>query len=309
MLIIHHNDFDGMASAGIFANFIDFTGLESSEISFEAIDYNHINDYYARDLYNSSCVLDFPFNPTAKWWFDHHKTSFKDNTYQKMYKKSPYRYWNTRCKSCPTLLSSFFKKFYPKYFLKMDVTYRELIKNSSMIDSALYKSPRQVYDFNNPFILFNHALNHCYSDVLVRKFIDSVRSAELKSLFNSNDFQNIRDDLNCTFEKYNDFFKTKIKPGQKVIELNFLEAGLRGDRYLGYLYNPDADYTITIDKRGYNYYIGVGYNPWKIGNLTNVGSLLKKFGGGGRMNVGAALFNSIDDLNNALSTIRKLLQA
>lgn len=306
--IIFHNDFDGMASAGIFADFIDTIGPESSEISFEAIEYNNIDNYYTKNFHNSSCVLDFPFNPTTKWWFDHHKTSFKDLNFREMYKNSSYQYWNTRCKSCPALLFSFFRKFYPEYYFEKDGAYRELIKNASIIDSALYKTPLQVYDFDNPYIVFNHALNHYYSHKLVRTFIDSVRNCEIKSFFNSNEFRNIRDKLLHLFEQYRIFFKSKIRPDQKIIELNFLETGLRSDRYLGYLYNPDADYSIVIDKRKLKYYLCIGHNPWKTGNLKNIGALLKNFGGGGRMNVGAALFDSVDDMHCALLKIKKMLQ-
>ncbi|MBN1601225.1 MAG: hypothetical protein JW915_06430 [Chitinispirillaceae bacterium] len=308
MQIIHHNDFDGMASAGIFANFIDSTSIESKDIFFDAIDYNRINDYYNIDFHNSSCVLDFPFNPTVKWWFDHHNTSFRDDSYQKDYKPSPYRYWNSRYKSCPSLLFYFFKKNYPTYYSQIKTVYNELVKQSNLIDSAMYVSPQQVYDFHNKFILFNHSLNHCYSDKLVYQFINSIRNRNINDFFDTNQFREAGEVVINTFDKYNNFFKCRINLEQNLILLNFLEAGLRGDRFLGYLYKPDADYTITIDKKNSHYYLGVGYNPWKKNNSINIGNLLKRYGGGGRMNVGAVLFDTIEELEAAILKIKQKLQ-
>jgi hypothetical protein len=308
MQIIHHNDFDGMASAGIFANFIDSTNIETADLTFHAIDYNTINDYYSTDFKNSSCVLDFPFNPSVKWWFDHHKTSFKDVSYRKNYEPSPFRYWNTRAKSCPALLFTFFKKYYPQYDSKMRRSYSKLVYYSSIIDSAQYKDPKQVYNFRDPYIAFNHILNHFYSADIIHRFVIAVRSTALASFFESKLFLNASEKVMNVYDKYDHYFKRKLKTDENIIELNFLEAGLRGDRYLGYLYNPNADFTITIDKKNSRYYIGVGYNPWKKDNWINIGAFLKRFGGGGRMNVGAVLFDTIGELENALPKIRKKLQ-
>jgi hypothetical protein len=306
--ILFHNDFDGMASAGIFANFIDSTKIETADLTFHAVDYNTINDYYATDFVNSSCVLDFPFNSSVKWWFDHHKTSFKDESYQKSYEPSPYRYWNTRAKSCPALLFTFFKKYYPQYDSKMSQSYSKLVHYSSIIDSAKYKNPKQVYDFSDPYITFNHILNHQYSAEMIHRFVIAVRSTNLERFFESKVFSNARTKVIDVFDKYDQFFKSNLKTNKNIIELNFIDAGLRGDRYLGYLYNPNADYTITIDKRDSHYYLGIGYNPWKKDNCINIGTLLKKYGGGGRMNVGAALFNNAGDLEFALNKIRSKLR-
>lgn len=297
-----------MASAGIFANFIDNTNIETDDLTFHAIDYNTINDYYATDFKNSSCVLDFPFNPSVKWWFDHHKTSFKDEFYRQSYEPSPFRYWNTRAKSCPALLFTFFKKYYPKYDAEMRQTYSKLVHYSSIIDSAKYKNPKQVYDFDDPYISFNHILNHQYSAEMIHRFVLAVRSTAINHFFESKSFINARENVIGIYEKYAQKFKGNLKTDEKVIELNFLEAGLRGDRYLGYLYNPNADFTITIDKKNSRFYIGVGYNPWKKDNWLNIGAYLKKFGGGGRMNVGAALFDTIEELDTALLKIKKKLQ-
>lgn len=307
--IIHHNDFDGMASAGILANFFDEIFEATVSLSYVAIDYHKLKEYLSINFEGKCAVVDFPFNPTVKWWFDHHKTSFQSAVLKKQYKASKFRYWNTRAKSCPALLLSFFKKYYPKYYSIKAKTYKKLAFYSNLIDSAQYKSPAEVYDFNNPYIAFNHILNHAYSEKLNHQFINSIRSGEYEAFFGKSSFHEKKVEVVDIFQQYYQHYSDLVQTHRNIIEIDYLKTGLKGDRYLGYLFNPDADFTITIDKRGDNLHIGVGYNPWKKNNQLNVGSLLERYGGGGRKNVGAVLVKSADEKDKILQELRNKLKS
>lgn len=307
MKIIHHNDFDGIASAGILANFFDEIFQRKVNISYAAIDYDKLNVYLNTHFEGDCAVVDFPFNSTVKWWFDHHKTSFQNAGLKKQYKPSKFRYWNTRAKSCPALLLSFFKKYYPEYYNTKSKTYKKLAEYSNLIDSAQYESPAEVYDFNNPYIAFNHILNHVYSEKLNHQFISSIRSGKYEDFFSNPSFQDKKKEVIEIQRQYYKHYNDLVQMHDNIIELNYVKTGFKGDRYLGYLFNPEADFTITIDKRGDQHYIGVGYNPWKKNNWINVGALLKRYGGGGRKNVGAVLVKTIDERDRILQALRKTL--
>lgn len=296
-----------MASAGILANFFDETFQSKVNISYAAIDYDKLNEYLNTHFEGECAVVDFPFNPTVKWWFDHHKTSFQNAALKKQYEPSKFRYWNTRAKSCPALLLSFFKKYYPKYYSTKSKTYKKLAEYSNLIDSAQYKSPAEVYDFNNPYIAFNHILNHAYSEKLNHQFISSIRSGEYEGFFSNPSFQGKKKEVIEIQQQYYQHYNDLVQTHGNIIEINYVKTGFKGDRYLGYLFNPKADFTITIDKRGDKQHIGVGYNPWKKNNWINIGALLKRYGGGGRRNVGAVLVKTIDERDRILKELRDTL--
>ncbi|MCP5050688.1 MAG: hypothetical protein GY940_26225 [bacterium] len=305
--IYYHNDFDGIASAGIFSHFLHHAASLEKSVDYIAIDYNELDRYLNKDFGGDHAVVDFPFNQTVKWWFDHHETSFKTESLRERYIPSGFQYWDPNAKSCPSLLFDFFKKNYPDYYSKWYNRFHNLIIHSDLIDSALYKSPAEVYDFNNPYIVFNHILNNMYSEVFNLRFIGLIAEGQYEDFFSSHQFKRKEKEIIEIHKEFSLNYEDIVQVRQNIIELNFLKANLKGQRYFGYLYNPDADFTITIDKRGKDRYISVGYNPWKNDNSLNIGALLKRYGGGGRKNVGAVLIRDKIKFEKVLNEIRRKL--
>jgi len=307
MKIIYHNDFDGMAAAGIFSDFLDFVKKGKNNIFFRSIDYDEINKYINEEIKEEAAVLDFPFHPDAKWWIDHHKTAFRTKNLKSLYKPSKCMYWNTRAKSCPALMRPFFKKYYPEYFSRFKLRYSELVKYSSIIDSAGYESPAQIYDFENCYFCFNYGLSTGLAANLTDNFIYSIRRGVMEEFFASTEFSDLKTTCECDFSKYENNKEVIIEYEKKIITLDYLSSGLKPQRYFGYLYYPDADYTIMLSQRNGMYYVGAGYNPWKSLNNVNLGELFIPFGGGGRMDVGAALLKSQDSYDKCVDYVREKL--
>ena len=141
--VYYHNDFDGMAASAIFAKFLYLkSNISFEEIVFYSVDYNLKASWATHKLQNPCAVIDFLFHPKSDWWFDHHSTSFQNETLKLLYGKSDKKkkLWDTKFQSCPSLLISHFRKYYQELSLLIREDYKELIEWSDIIDSGCYES-------------------------------------------------------------------------------------------------------------------------------------------------------------------------
>lgn len=304
--IYYHNDFDGVSSAGIFSNFLSWFYKKDIIFEYKKVDYDVVFDFLKKDLTRETAVLDFPFHPQAKWWFDHHKTSFYSNEIKKHYSKGKYHYWNTRSKSCPSLIFSTFRKYYPEYYKTNHIKFKELISFSNIIDSALYRNPKEPFDLDNNYIVLNHILNNNSSGEIRNEIIEAIRHINLDLLFQDSWFLNEKQKIVHEFESKILHLREHIElvDNIAIVELDQEDSKLSfNTRYLSYYFYPNIEYTITKSKRNNSYHIGVGYNPWKSNNEINIGLYLKLFGGGGRKNVGAVMTTDKPRYNNISTQI------
>lgn len=88
VLIIHHNDLDGICSAAIIRYFLKKTGNNQSSIGFHMTDYRMEPPFEKLREYNRVCIVDFSYipehmrelincmeSPSYITWIDHHKTA------------------------------------------------------------------------------------------------------------------------------------------------------------------------------------------------------------------------------------------
>lgn len=305
--IFFHNDFDGMSAAGIFSDFLGWYYADKVQCNFINIDYNELKSFIETKFFEETVVLDFPYHDEAKWWFDHHETSFVSEKERIQYIPSEFKFWDKKAKSCPGLLKVFFKRHYPKYSELSQNRYDELIRYADIIDSAGYESPYEIYDFKNDYIALNYILDRDKSNKLIYAFIESVRYGQINSFFNSSMFISLKMEAHNDLREYISHKNEIISVKENVMILNFLHTKLKIQKYFGYLFYPHINYAVTLSMRGSLYHLGVGYNPWKENNYQNLGSLMRRYQGGGRMNVGAALFQSEASCLNALEEVISVL--
>jgi len=138
-----HNDFDGMASGAVMLNFLRSRGDDI--VSYNPIDYfPDVNRKWPEYKFKKPFILvDFRYHPAADWWFDHHLTSFFKKKWQNSFKVDRTHVFNPKIKSVCELvvrhLSKIFKYSPPRYI-------EYLVKWTSIIDSASYKSPKELVD-------------------------------------------------------------------------------------------------------------------------------------------------------------------
>lgn len=304
--IYHHNDFDGIASAAIFAKFLSLKDkLKFSDFEFVSIDYDLKGSWIRNKLKRPCAVIDFLYHPNADWWFDHHDSTFLNSARLKdEYKHSPQKYWNTKFLSCPSLLMTHFSKYYSEYLNFFKKEYKDIIKWADIIDGAAYKSPKEIFGFKNKFLNINKTLgvNHSkkYSNSIIKSFFNN----DLDSFFNSREYKKALAICKKKEREAISVIKKIIKVDHRIAFFDQSDYNLPFQRYLSYYLFPSSLYRIAIYKKDKKYSISVNFNIWaKEKNWINLGELCKQLGGGGRFNVGAILVNNH---KNAYATALRL---
>jgi hypothetical protein len=310
--IYHHNDFDGIAASAIFAKFLNIEKrIPFEKIEFNPVDYDLKEEWVDFDLKKPCAVLDFLYHPQSDWWFDHHASTFSGKALSILpYKKqTKQKYWNNRYPSCPSLLVAHFYKFYRKCSIALREIYEDLIKWSDIIDGARYKSPSDLFDYENNYLNISKILSinqerEFFSMVLKAFFFNDLSILLNDKVYRANLKNLIREEKKAinTISKIAEF-------DEKICFFDQSKYDFPFQRYLAFYLRPNIYYRIGIYRKGDKYSVSVNYNNWKEEkNEVNLGNLCRKLGGGGRHNVGAVLTETHDEASAIAGRLRKLLK-
>jgi hypothetical protein len=297
--IYHHNDFDGIASAAIFAKFLQIENdCDFNDIVFHQVDYDLKNKWLEMTLQKPCAVLDYLYHPESDWWFDHHAAPFL--THKKViehpYEDTLTTRWNPKALSCPSLFLSHLYHPFRKHYYFLQKQYSELIKWSDIIDGAKYKSPSDIYDRTNNYLNINKTLALCHCDEYVKLIIKASFYNDLSILIETAQYKDLLNNVIEQEEKAIEIISKIIKVENQVAFFDQSPYDFPFQRYLVYHLYPNIYYRIGIFKKKDSYSISINYNNWKKDNNSkdeinkiNLGKLCKKYGGGGRFNVGGIL--------------------
>lgn len=309
--IYHHNDFDGLASAAIFSKFITMEfDIDFSEICYKAVDYN-IKDEWPHLKLNRPCAtLDFLYHPETDWWFDHHSDPFLTNAViRSPYKRNNKQYWSKKFLSCPSLLVSHFYRYYRKQSIYIKRHYQELIKWSDIIDGAQYPNAKDLYDYSNMYININKTLAVRNDQKYFNMLIESIYHNNIEKFVSSNIFVDVFSKIKKVEKKAIKVVKELIIVDGNVAFFDQSEYDFPFQRYLAYYLYPEISYRVAIFKKDKLFSLSVNYNVWKNErNPVDLGRLCKKFGGGGRNDVGGILTEKHESAIKIAKNIVNLLK-
>lgn len=310
LTVVFHRDFDGISAAGIFLGLVDFISNDSVEVDLQSIDYDEADFFFSKKLKEDTAILDFPLHKDAKWWFDHHSTSFKYVSPKLNRLDSNRMMWDDRELSCPSLILKFCNKKYPLYASTIRKEFSNLVKHADIIDSAKYENPSDVYNFDNDFIALNHIINNNASSSLIADFVSSIRESKLSNFFLTPQFKEAKSETLKKTMLDLSAVRDHTVENRNILSVNYLTAGVSLQRYAAYFEYPKAKYTVSLSKRKDKYYVGVGTNPWlPLDENVDISSIMRKYGGGGRKSVGAALFGSQREAESACKEIQRELSS
>ena len=309
--IYHHNDFDGIASAAIFSKFISNEfGIDFNEITFKSVDYNIKNEWPDYELNNPCAILDFLYHPESDWWFDHHSEPFLTKAVTKLpYKKNSKHYWSNKFLSCPSLLLSHLYRYYRKQSILLKKQYKDLIIWSDIIDGAQYPTAKDLYDYSNTYLNISKTLAIRNDDEYFKIIIKSIYFHKIEEFISSKIFNDIFSIVKIKERKAFEVVSKLITVDRRIAFFDQSMYDLPFQRYLAYHLYPEIDYRVAIFKKDNLFSISVNYNVWKKEkNQVDLGALCKKFGGGGRSDVGGVLSTSYDNAIMIAKSIVRLLK-
>jgi len=297
-----NDDFDGISSAAVFLYFINkkWPGKYKFKYSLAVFKPGYRESWIRKKLSKPSAVFDFRYHPDADWWFDHHGTSFIFEAQKKSFKSTKQKVWDEDSKSCCGLvlkhLAKSFNFEFPGYLKK-------LARQADIIDAAGYKSARHALMPEEDAIKFSNFLPLGFTSGEAGVWVEKLSSEPMAKVVSIGSV------------------RSRIKKAEKVI-VESIENARNNSRILGktillfggkvfsrfavYYVYPKVPYAVIVsDKSGY-YHIGAGKNPWlKIKNQKDLSKIMKEFGGGGHLNVGAT---EVKTKKEALQIAQKVVE-
>jgi oligoribonuclease NrnB/cAMP/cGMP phosphodiesterase (DHH superfamily) len=305
--IYFHNDFDGRASAALILAFLRNRG--DAIAHFTAVDYDLTDRWLDERFFKThrlftgprhpAIVVDFMYHPEAAMWFDHHPTTFKRPEWRSRYVRDAFHRLDPSYKSNCHLVYAALKENFgwrpPAYF-------KDLVKWVDIIDAAGYRSPRQIINVEGigmEVAAYVDAIDgNPRATVALIKALAALPLAEVAALPK---IQKIATATRRENMKSLAFYREHMRIDGDVSIIDLTATDLPSLRFAPYLLDKKVVYALRIMKKGRDYVVGVGVNPW-ISRArhapfreVHIGEMMKKFGGGGHKGAGACQFKTKSD--------------
>lgn len=298
--IYFHNDFDGYASAAVIYGFLKQQGQKVK--NFILVDYELKNEWGKMLLKENAIIVDFYYHPKAKFWFDHHSTTFIKKTWKKKFKNNKYHHFNSKYKSCCSLVIDQLKKYFN---YKPNKNIKNLAKWLNIIDSANYKSPKQTIFLKEPATQIDSFIDNQSKNKPIIWLIYDLSRKSLKKIVQNKQIKNFIKKEFGRRQKILNFYNKNLKIYNHKLGIIYILQHNYNLRYAPFYLKPNLIYALTIKQKKSLYIISFGVNPWKKDkNKIHIGKFLRKnFGGGGHRTVGGAEFKNKKELDLAIKKI------
>ena len=292
-----HGDFDGIASAVIFAH----EYYRAIPINLHPVNYNIDRwQHHKFNIHNLNCVVDFPFSEALEdcvaWvWYDHHNY---ENLKLPKHPRGFHRY-DPSAVSCAELV---FKDFpHPRM--------EELMYWARVVDGALYENPKQVLLPEEPALQISASVpsgNNAYRCELVQWLVqDSIEEVARKPEVQERLTKTVRRNVRAIewLRRHPKFF------GEKVFLADFEGAGI-SSRYAAFFLYPQIEYCLLwrkINKEQFE--LSISVNPWNPPKrLVDVSKIARVLGGGGHEKAAGVLLPNTPETKRKIEVIGKFLQ-
>ncbi len=298
-ILFHGNCFDGAASAALFKNFYETSLGHEARFVFvplaHEVGFSYDDRMFTGDV---NVVLDFRYPPSEKvtWWFDHHRTTFivsSDRQHLEARPDPDHFTWNPEAPSNTGLMAKILSS---RFDFQLQPWHESLVQWADLIDSASFETPDVAVELLEPAMAFAYFLDQCHDQEILVRFIEDLSEGRTVDELAALPFWSSR--LNALRQRCWDMvedIKGLLEVKQRVSFLDLSDQEVAGyNKFIPYYLAPLINYSVAIMKREKQFKISVGTNPWSKGltaeTRADIGSLCKKYGGGGHFAVGGIPF-------------------
>jgi hypothetical protein len=286
----HSPCFDGMVSSVLAWDLLEIQeGWCIQE--FHAVNYQSKSEWLSTKLSPNAVVLDFLYHPDARFWADHHSTTFLTEEAKRDFENRRNRWliYDKRIGSCALLL---WKHFLAAFGYR-NQRYQDLVDWADRIDSARYVSVEQAIFGMEPALQINLSLAGDGGPEYCTNLIKLLKSQTLEyvaSLPEVRERSALAESL--IREGMRRFVKgSRLEPdGIVVYAVDSTDVII--SRYAPYYIFPDARYSVGLVVSPDGVSISAMRNPWLEFPSLPLGEIFRRFGGGGHQRVGALIFPS-----------------
>lgn len=289
MRLVTHNDFDGIACAVLIDSVEEIDSITFADPS--AVQHREFT------INKDDIVADLPFNPKCAMWFDHHSTNKppEGTKFEGMFRIAP---------SAARVVFEYYDNPYLEKFRPLVDAADKLDSGNLTLEEVLSPKGYQQLSITleSDDIREDHDYRRRVIEWLERKPIDEVLA-----------IPEVAERFRKKMREY-DFFRQEIPKYTKLhgnvcfTDVRGVENPPRGPSYLIYSLWPQCNVSMkAFEFQGNPQEIGisVGHNVFNRTCKTDVGSLMKKYEGGGHPTVGGCRVKRID----ADARIAEILEA
>jgi len=284
MLIYYHRDFDGMASAAILADALEATGREQ-DVRWSGVNFDRTLHWEDFALGQEFAVVDFHYHPRAKYWFDHHPTTFLTSEDEASFTSNEFHAFDPASPSCPPLVIKHAREHWgytpPAHFA-------ELAKWSDIIDAARFGTAEQALFGTDPAIRISRALT-CSPDLSFHdKMVRMMRRKPLLQVATDPTVERCYERSSRNRDNALENFNGTIRlQSATALMADLRSRKIRRERFAPFYLQPQLFYAVTVLPTRAGVHITVASNPWnRPQEGIHLGNLLKEYGGGGHEGVG-----------------------
>jgi len=301
-LYFHSPCFDGIASSVLTWDFLEV--VEHWKIErLVPVNYELRDTWLSANLPSPSAVVDFLYHPQAKFWADHHQTTFLSDRARLSFKRrrDPWLIYNEKAGSCAALLwVHLLKRFSYK-----NPVHEELVKWADKIDAARYDSVEEAVLGDAPALEIRLSLGLADSENYVTDLVAALRHSTLEQVVKL-------PWVKKRIEKARRLSQAGLKRLAKgsrvegdIVVFDVNTIGVLINRYAPYYFHPRARYSIGILRSAEGAKITAMRNPWWDFPSLPLGKIFERLGGGGHQRVGSLLLpeRRSDNATGILKTI------
>lgn len=313
--IYFHNDFDGRASAAVVLAFLRSRGDDIEH--FTPVDYDLLPHWLDEHFFekhklfkgrrNPPIIVDFLYHPKAAFWFEHHPTTFKKESWRKGFRPSKFKTLRAEYASCTHLVYDHLKKNFP---WKPPRHLMELVKWLDVIDGANYRSAKQTLEMKEPAIQIGNFIEEKADSLPIASWtIKYLSERPIKDLAKEPRVAKVTKKVKAETKKKIAFYRKNLKIFGEVMFIDLSGEGSgHPARFVSYALHPKLVYTVRISPRNGLYHLNAGVNPWRRKeNGFNIGNILKKYGGGGHEGVGGVEFKTKNEALRVAEDVIRIL--
>lgn len=302
--IAHHGHcFDGMCSAAVLTRFLQESEAQKLEFSYRGLEHQAGGSYVPEEVLSGdiNAVVDFRYTMSDKltWWFDHHMSGIVNQQERDHFErdKSGRKFYNPAYRSCCKLIVDAVRD---SFGIRMD-DLAELVKWADLIDSAQFESAQSAVELKEPALQLMTVIEaHGHDRFLAPRITELARGVSINELALTPQVQALFRPLFETHQKTCLTIREKSQLHDGVVTFDLVGSGSdRYNKFIPYLYFPDASYCVAISASRARAKISVGSNPWsRTPRTRDIAAICAKYGGGGHPTVGAVSFKP-DEIQRA----------
>ncbi|MCP3915831.1 MAG: hypothetical protein GY711_09765 [bacterium] len=286
LTIHYHRDFDGMVSGAILSRVLrELRGEE--QVICKSVNYDQRANWADFELGKRFAVVDFHFHPRAKYWFDHHPTTFLSPELRAAYEPSERWSWDEDSPSCPPLILRHAEQYWdyspPERFL-------EMARWSDIVDAARFESVEQAVFGDAPALRIMRSLTVAPHPDWLDELAYDMANSTLEDVAARTDVEKAHQRASRNRDKALMQFPPTVewKKGG-VVYYDASSTKIRRERFAVFYHHPDVVYSVGVIPTRSGFHVTCGENPWNPPeNGIHVGELMERHGGGGHRAVGGA---------------------